>query len=116
MDRLPTLATSTDTGLIYVVQRDNAYKIGFTRHCLARRVRACDSVLVLTIATGQRPAVLETLIHQRFAAKRTEGPGFKREWFNLDESDLNWLRNFPTTTYCVGEISSNQAETTTDCV
>lgn len=94
MQRLPVLDKSIDMGLIYVVKRGEAYKIGFTRHCLQRRVRACDGVLVLTIPTGQRPAQLEALLHQRFKDKRTKGPGFKREWFALDNSDLDWLETF----------------------
>lgn len=47
---------------------------------------------MLTIPTGPRPAILESLIHQRFASKRVDGPKFKREWFALDDSDLRWLR------------------------
>jgi hypothetical protein len=107
MDRLPILPRSLDNGLVYVVKRGEAYKIGYTRNNLRRRIRACDGVLVLTIPTGQRPAVLETLIHQRFASKRTSGYGFKREWFALDEADINWLRDLATTISSTQKDSSN---------
>jgi hypothetical protein len=68
MDRLPKTRKETDSGCVYVVKRGDAYKI------------------------GARPAILESLIHQRFADKRTEGPNFKREWFALTNADLDWLR------------------------
>jgi hypothetical protein len=93
MDRLPTLPKSTDRGYVYVAKRGNAYKIGFSRTSVARRVHDAEGVLVLTIQTGQRPSQLEYAINRRFAAKRlpdTELWG--REWFALDESDLDWLR------------------------
>lgn len=96
MDRLPQTRKTSDKGFVYVVQRGNAYKIGFTRDGLARRTRDADGTLVLTIPTGQRPAVLEYLINNRFADKRLppqgDKPGDQREWFALSESDLAWLR------------------------
>ena len=90
--RLPQLKAALDAGYVYVVKRGDAYKIGFSRGHVARRVKDSQSELVLTIPTGTQPASLERAIHQHFAAKRTEGPVFKREWFALDESDLAWLR------------------------
>lgn len=100
MNRLPALATSTDSGYVYVVKRDNAYKIGFSRRNVARRVREARGELVLTIPTGQRPSQLEYLINNRFAAKRLPPQGLvagdKREWFALSESDLDWLRGLST--------------------
>lgn len=95
-DRLPRLPPSTDHGYVYVVKRDNAYKIGFTRAGLARRAYDAGGTLVLTIPTGQRPSQLEYIINNRFARKRLppqgSKPGDKREWFALGESDLDWLR------------------------
>jgi hypothetical protein len=76
---------------VYVVRRGHIYKVGFTRHRLKRRVRACDGVLVLTIPTKQHVSALERAIHQRFKDKRAEGPGFKEEWFALDDADIHWL-------------------------
>ena len=94
--RLPVLSPSTDSGYVYVVQRGGMFKLGFSRQNVARRVRDADGVLVLTIKTGQRPAQLEYLINKRFASKRLppQGtlPGDKREWFALDDADLDWLR------------------------
>ena len=96
MSRLPILPKSTDAGYVYVVQRDNAYKIGFSRRDVRRRTREAGGTLVLTIRTGQRPAQLEYLINNRFADKRlpnfTDNDGGKREWFALTDSDLDWLR------------------------
>lgn len=69
-------------------------RIGFTRNSLPRRVRACDGALLFTIPTGPLPSELERAIHHRFAHKITVGPGFKREWFALDQSELEWLQNF----------------------
>lgn len=109
MDRLPQLKQSTDIGVIYVVKRGRAYKIGFTRHSLKRRVRACGGVLMLTIPTKQQPSALETVLHQRFASKRTTGPGFKREWFLLEDSDLEWLNGFAST------ISSGMVQPVDPC-
>lgn len=96
MNRLPILPKSTDKGTIYVIQRGNAYKIGFTRAGLARRTRESGGTLILTIPTGQRPSQLEYAINRRFSAKRLDNylpnDGGKREWFALTESDLDWLR------------------------
>lgn len=96
MDRLPILPQSTDSGYVYVVQRGTAYKVGFSRASVARRVRDADGLLVLTIQTGQQPASMEREIHKRFTPKRLPSrgnkPGDKREWYALDESDLDWLR------------------------
>ncbi len=91
MSRLPTRPLSTDTGYIYVVRREEAYKVGFSRKSVPRRVKTADGQLVLTIRTGQMPSTLEHLIHHRFKDKRTTGPGSKREWFALDADDLAWL-------------------------
>lgn len=90
--RLPVLPHTTDHGCVYVVQLGDIYKVGVTRNNLKRRVKACQGELVLTIPVGQHPSRLECRIHQRFADKRAEGPGFKQEWFKLDVSDLDWLR------------------------
>ncbi len=96
MNRLPVLPKSTDRGYVYVVKRDNAYKIGFTRSGLDRRTRDAGGILVLAIATGQQPSQLEYLINKRFANKRLPdflpNDGGKREWFALTDSDLDWLR------------------------
>jgi hypothetical protein len=93
MNRLPQLPQTTDKGIIYVVQRGEAYKIGFTRASLGRRTRDAGGVLVLTIPTGQRPSQLEYLINNRFSDKRLPDiHGSKREWFALTPADLDWLR------------------------
>lgn len=92
MSRLPKLPQSTDSGYIYVVRRGDIYKIGFSRSNVPRRVKASDGELVLTVETGQQPASLEREIHRKFAHKRADGPGFKREWFSLTADDLAWLR------------------------
>lgn len=110
--RLPVLPRTIDHGYVYVVQLGNIYKVGFTRNALPRRVKACFGELVLTIPVGQHPARLERAIHRRFAGKRAQGPGFKREWFKLDDSDLDWIRglsSLPTTTSC-GISSTIQPE------
>ena len=99
MNRLPILPKSTDSGYVYVLKRGNAYKIGFSRRSVVRRARDNKAELVLTIPTGQRPSVLEHLLNAKFASKRLSAqgnkPGDKREWFALDESDLDWLRGMP---------------------
>jgi len=69
------------------------YKVGFTRQGLKRRVKACDGTLLLAMPTKQHVSALERAIHQRFKDKQVEGPGFKREWFKLSDSDLDWIRN-----------------------
>ncbi len=100
MQRLPQLRGASDHGYVYVVKRDNAYKVGFTRHGLARRMRDAGGDLVLTIKVDQRPSVLEYLINKRFADKRLPGflpnAGGKREWFALTPDDLEWLKGLST--------------------
>ena len=102
MQRLPLLPKARDAGYVYVVRSGEAYKIGFTRNGIKRRVRDADGQLVLTIAAGQRPSVLEYIINNRFAAKRLpdyrSNAGGKREWFALDREDLDWLRGLSTWT------------------
>lgn len=94
--RLPQLPVSTAHGLVYVVQQGTAYKIGFTRRGLSRRVRDSGGRLVMTMPAGQRPAQLEYAINRRFAAKRLDNyrdnDGGKREWFALNSDDIKWLR------------------------
>ena len=98
MNRLPKVRQATDGGFVYVAQRGNAYKIGFSRRNVARRVRDARAVLVLTIPVIQRPSVLEYALNKRFAGKRLPShdsrPGDKREWFALTDEDLTWLRGF----------------------
>ena len=94
--RLPRLTRTNDCGTIYVVKRDNAYKIGFSRASVSRRVADSGGRLVLTIQTGQRPSQLEYAIMRRFSAKLLPNhdakSGGKREWFALDEQDMAWLQ------------------------
>jgi len=95
MDRLPRLPRSTDSGYVYVARRGDVYKIGFSRHNVARQCRDRGATLVLTIPCLQRPSQLEYAINHRFSHKRLppQGtmPGDKREWFALDADDLTWL-------------------------
>ncbi len=93
--RLPKRPLSTDTGYIYVVKRDDAYKVGFSRKNVPRRVKAADGELVLRIRTGQMPSTLEHFIHHRFRDKRIIRHG-SREWFTLDMDDLAWLCGLET--------------------
>jgi hypothetical protein len=90
MNRLPNLPVSTDAGFVYVAKRGNAYKIGFSRRSVARRCRDSHA--------EQQPSVLEYAINNRFSAKRLppQGtkPGEQREWFALDDADIDWLRSF----------------------
>ena len=98
MDRLPKVRQARDSGFVYVARRGRAYKIGFSRRNVARRVRDARAVLVLVIPTGQRPSVLEYIVNNRFTAKRLppqgDRPGDKREWFTLTDADIDWLRGF----------------------
>ena len=93
--RLPVLPKTTDSGVVYVVKCNDAYKIVFTRKGLKRRVRSAGGELVLTIPVKQQPSQLEYLLNQRFAAKRLpdyrDNDGGRREWFALDSDDLQWL-------------------------
>ena len=95
-DRLPKVRQADDRGYVYVARRNNAYKIGFSRRNVARRVRAARAELVLSIPVTQRPSVLEYIINKRFIAKRLpsqgDRPGDKREWFAFTDADLDWLR------------------------
>ncbi len=95
--RLPQLPNSTDRGYVYVVQEDSAFKIGFTRNGLDRRVHDSGGKMVALIPTGQRPAQLEYLIANRFAAKHLHGykdnDGGKREWYALTDDDIAWLQH-----------------------
>ncbi len=86
------MRASRNNGDVYVVERDGIYKIGFSRAQVRRRVRDIGGNLVLTIPAGDQPASLERAIHLKFTDKRTNGPLFKREWFALDDDDLDWLR------------------------
>ena len=98
MNRLPKVRQASDCGFVYVARRGEAYKIGFSRHHVARRVCNASAVLVLTMPTGQRPSVLEYALNKRFASKRLppqgDRDGDKREWFALTDEDLEWLRGF----------------------
>lgn len=93
MNRLPQLPQSTDSGTIYVAQRGNTYKIGFSRASVERRVRDAEGELIITIPTGQRPSQLEYAINRHFASKRLDDAElWGREWFALDDNDLAWLK------------------------
>lgn len=93
MNRLPQLPKSTDRGFVYIAKRGDAYKIGFSRAGVTRRVRDAEGELILTIPTGQRPAQLEYAINRHFAAKRLSNSElYGREWFALDSDDIEWLR------------------------
>jgi Meiotically up-regulated gene 113 len=86
--RLPQLKASDDGGQIYVARTTRGHKIGFSRGRVENRVRACRGILLFVIQTNQRPCVLENVIHKHFAERRI----FKREWFDLTEADLRWIR------------------------
>lgn len=93
--RLPRLkpAPATRFGCVYVVQREQYYKVGFSRNAIQRRARDAEGKLLFVVPAGQSPSVLERLIHQRFADKRVEDVElWGREWFALDAGDLDWLR------------------------
>lgn len=91
--RLPALPVSTDKGHVYVVKRGDTYKIGFSRASVDRRVRDAEGELVLTLPTGQHPSQLEHAIHHRFRSKRLVDVELHgREWFLLDDTDLEWLQ------------------------
>lgn len=92
-NRLPRLSPSSDSGVVYIVKRGSAYKIGFSRSSVVRRVRDAEGELILTIPTGQRPSQLEYAINRRFINKRLpDSELWGREWFALDDNDLLWLR------------------------
>lgn len=119
-NRLPRLRQATGTGMIYVAQRGSAFKIGFSRASVRRRVADAAGVLVLTIPAGAQPASLERAIHIHFAAKRlpSQGnkPGDKREWYALDQADLDWLKGLvqhASDHKILRPVKSRQ--TTTDC-
>jgi hypothetical protein len=82
--------------MVYVVRHGDAYKLGFTRQGLKRRVRDAEGELVLTIPVRQSASTLEYIINNRFSSKRIPNynnkPGGKREWFALDDADVDWLR------------------------
>ena len=98
MNRLPSLPQTTDSGFVYVAQRGEAYKIGFSRTIsnVYRRCRTHKALLSVLIATGQRPSDLKYILNNHFSDKRLppqgSNDGDKREWFALTASDLDWLR------------------------
>lgn len=107
MQRLPGLPKSIDKGYVYVVRHrgnSKAYKIGFSRASVERRVRDAEGELVLTIPAGQRPSQLEYAINRRFANKRLpDSELWGREWFALDSDDLAWLQGLAS--HCLTLVS-----------
>lgn len=75
--RLPQLPTTTDNGMVYVVQRGTAFKIGFTRHNLRRRVRDAQGQLVLTLPVAQQPSILEYILKVVGGVSRGSVPATK---------------------------------------
>ena len=84
-------------GYVYVVKSltDRAhYKIGRTRD-LQRRAKTFNvklpfDVELICLIKTEDMYKLESELHGKFYRKRANG-----EWFNLTETDLNWLKSFP---------------------
>lgn len=77
--------------VVYVAQRGNQYKVGFSRGHAQRRAYDARARLLFTIPAGDRPSVLESIIHTRFRSKAVNAHP-RCEWFTLQPGDLDWLR------------------------
>lgn len=92
-------------GYVYVIKGDEQYKIGCTKN-VKQRLRPMGAMApfplqaLVLISTGDMEA-LEAELHEKFAAKRIRG-----EWFNLDESDVDYIRrNYDITDPSILKVS-----------
>lgn len=87
--------SASDAGVVYILRRGEAYKIGFTRNLPNRLARISGAELILAFYVERRPSQFEHLLNNRFSDRRLppqgSSPGDRREWFALTTSDLEWL-------------------------
>lgn len=85
-----------NSGFIYVIRSDRYYKIGksinpYRRLSVIAVSHTEQLEIVILLKTNNMP-LLENVLHKTFRHKRVKG-----EWFNLDEDDLNYIRNLGDT-------------------
>jgi hypothetical protein len=82
---------SIDVDIVYVMRVRQFYKIGYTTDIRKRyndiSVSNPFKVTLMITIVSEAAQLLESQLHERFAAKRVRG-----EWFRLDEEDLAFLR------------------------
>lgn len=78
--------------LVYIVQCENAFKIGFTGGSLKDRVRSMTTgnpfpikpILTINFNTHSEALTVEKLLHAKYKRKSLQG-----EWFSLSLSDVS---------------------------
>jgi hypothetical protein len=96
VDKLEELTEFKTLPCVYVMYCKSTgwYKIGSSHHATGRESTfktanpTLELYLQIPTATRESASSLETTLHKYFDTKRV-----KREWFNLDENDLTYLRN-----------------------
>lgn len=80
---------SKKEGFVYLMKSGDYHKIGLTRRDPRIRLKEIttptDTIIVHVIETVD-PEGLEHFLHEEFKEKRSN-----REWFKLDEDDVQWI-------------------------
>lgn len=95
LSEVNTIPKTSEGGYIYVVGLDNSephYKIGYSKDP-ERRISSLSTgtpyspELEFVVGPYQYPQEIESRLHNRFEAKN-----LNREWFELSEDDLRWIK------------------------
>lgn len=77
---------------LYVLRCGENYKIGISKAPIGRRTNIqssnAHSVEIILLVPFRDSKLIERMFHNHFAEKRLNG-----EWFRLDETDLQWIKN-----------------------
>jgi hypothetical protein len=84
----------TQTGYVYVIRAQGAYKIGCTRAPYRRAAeitnQSANGAELIHLISTDDPEGIEKYWHGRFAAKRISGVNKQSgEWFSLAASDIS---------------------------
>jgi hypothetical protein len=78
------------TGYVYLIKSGIYHKIGLTRRKPETRLKEIttpEGVSMVHVIETSDPEGLEQFLHNEFKDKRAE-----REWFRLDEEDVEWIK------------------------
>ena len=78
-------------GYVYLIKSGKYHKIGLTKRNPQSRIRELstpEGVTLIHVIETSDPDGCEAFLHDIFRDKRAE-----REWFNLDESDVEFIKN-----------------------
>jgi len=92
-DYHPKSQPQPSPGYVYVAKAsNNLFKIGQSKAPITRLTRLSatipEGLQIVLLIKSATPRILERDLHQRFSAKRGNG-----EWFQLDSSDIAYMRS-----------------------